>query len=210
VVAGVLMLAAVGVGVGPSAAAGELTLREAVASLPVAAERREGYSRDLFRHWIDADKDGCSTRNEVLIEEALEAPLIEGPCKLSEGRWLSYYDDVIVEGPSGLDIDHMVPLAEAWDSGAHSWTAERRRDYANDLDDPRSLVAVTARSNRSKGDQDPATWLPPAFSVRCQYIAEWTAVKLRWGLSADETEKTALTRLAEECPDVPLAVAPAP
>ncbi|MEO3788049.1 HNH endonuclease family protein [Actinocorallia sp. B10E7] len=115
-----------------------------------------------------------------------------------------------VEGPSGSDIDYMVPLAEAWNSGAYEWTAQRRQDYANDLGDPRSLVAVTARSNRSKADQDPVEWLPPAVAARCQYIGEWTATKLRCGLSADEEEQTALALLAEECPDVPLAFAPVP
>ncbi|WP_031089223.1 HNH endonuclease family protein, partial [Streptomyces sp. NRRL S-15] len=79
-------------------------------------------------------------------------------CALTGGGWSSYYDEVEVTEARKLDIDHMVPLAEAWDSGAYDWTAERRQAYANDLGAERSLVAVTAKSNRSKSDKDPATW----------------------------------------------------
>ncbi|CAL9674121.1 hypothetical protein SUDANB176_07636 (plasmid) [Streptomyces sp. enrichment culture] len=82
-------------------------------------------------------------------------------------------NQIWVTSASGLDIDHMVPLAESWDSGASAWTAQRREAYANDQGADASLVAVTARSNRSKADQDPAEWLPPAAGVHCRYVAEW-------------------------------------
>lgn len=96
----------------------------------------------------------------------------------------------------------MVPLAEAWDSGASAWTPQRREAYANDQDAETSLVAVTARSNRSKSDKDPAEWLPPApdDAVRCQYVSEWVGTKLRWGLAADDTELAALRDIALGCP----------
>nr|WP_218124959.1 hypothetical protein [Glycomyces harbinensis] len=94
------------------------TLADALAGLPVASEDRTGYDRDLFHHWIDADHDGCATRQEVLIAEAVVAPTVDEDCKVSGGSWYSYYDEVTVEGPRGLDIDHLVPLAEARDSGA--------------------------------------------------------------------------------------------
>ncbi|MFG3071784.1 HNH endonuclease family protein, partial [[Kitasatospora] papulosa] len=93
------------------------------------------------------------------------------------------------------------PLAEAWDSGAYDWTPERRQAYANDLGSDRSLVAVTAKTNRSKADRDPAQWLPPAKSAHCTYAADWTAAKLRWKLNADKAEKTALLDLAKDCTD---------
>jgi hypothetical protein len=80
-----------------------------------------------------------------------------------------------------FDIDHLSPLAEAWDSGAWAWDADTRMRYADDLDDPRSLIAVSASANRSKGDQDPAEWMPPAASYACTYITDWVAVKTRWG-----------------------------
>jgi hypothetical protein len=90
-------------------------------------------------------------------------------------------------------------LAEAWDSGASAWTVQRREAYANDQGAERSLVAVTARSNRSKSDQDPAQWLPPAPDVHCQYATDWLATKLRWSLTVDPVEQQALRTLAEQC-----------
>lgn len=182
------------------------TVRQLVATLPVADEHRDGYVRTAFKHWIDADKDGCNTRAEVLKQEAIIAPTQGDRCKLTGGAWWSYYDDSEVDGPSGLDIDHMVPLAEAWDSGAYDWTAQRRQDYANDLAWPRSLVAVSAKTNRSKADQDVTTWMPPAADARCQYMDDWVSVKVRWGLSVDPAEQTALTQLAASCPDEVLDV----
>ncbi|RLK58425.1 uncharacterized protein DUF1524 [Actinokineospora cianjurensis] len=179
----------------------QLGLREAIAALPVADEVREGYERTKFKHWIDADRDGCNTRAEVLIAEAITAPEISGRCGLTGGDWHSYYDNVRIDRAGALDIDHMVPLAEAWDSGAFDWTPPQRQDYANDLDEPRALVAVTAKTNRSKADQDPATWLPPAPDALCTYLADWVTVKTRWGLSVDDTERDTLTLRAQDCPD---------
>lgn len=100
-----------------------------------------------------------------------------------------------------LDIDHVVPLAEAWDSGASKWDADRREQYANDLGADRSLVAVTAKTNRSKADRDPAEWLPPAASAQCTYGADWVGTKLRWKLTADAKERAALEKLAKNCAD---------
>jgi hypothetical protein len=111
---------------------------------------------------------------------------------------------------SGLDIDHMVSLAEAWDSGASTWSTQRREAYANDQGAAISLVAVTARSNRSKADQDPAQWLPPATDTHCRYAAEWAATKLRWNLTADDAELAALGEVAEACPDRAVTYEPAP
>ncbi|QBR04584.1 HNH endonuclease (plasmid) [Streptomyces sp. S501] len=186
---------------GPEPGAGALTLAAAIEAIPDGDERRDGYERDSFRHWIDEDDDGCETRAEVLLEEATTKPVQGGKCKLTGGVWMSYYDEVEVTDAKKLDIDHMVPLAEAWDSGAYDWTSERRQAYANDLGSDRSLVAVTAKTNRSKADRDPAQWLPPAKSAHCTYAADWTAAKLRWKLNADKAEKTALLDLATDCTD---------
>ena len=118
--------------------------------LVVAAEQPGGYDRDLFRHWIDADGDGCDTRREVLLAEAVVAPTRGSGCSLSGGEWISRYDAKTDTGSGrGFDVDHLVPLAEAWASGARSWTAQRREGYANDLGFVDSLVAVSAGSNRS-------------------------------------------------------------
>ncbi|RZU36692.1 uncharacterized protein DUF1524 [Streptomyces sp. BK022] len=92
-----------------------------------------------------------------------------------------------------------MPLAEAWDSGASAWTPEHRQAYANDLDADSSLVAVTARTNRSKGDGDPSEWLPPLADARCTYAADWVATKLRWNLTVDPAECAVLTDIAAGC-----------
>jgi len=181
-------------------------LRTLIADLPVATEVRTGYSRDLFPHWIDADGDGCNTRYEVLIAEAVTAPSVGSGCGLSGGRWFSYYDGASWTATSDVDIDHVVALAEAWDSGARHWTTAQRQAYANDLGDGRSLVAVTDNVNQSKSDQDPAEWVPPLSSVRCRYIGEWAAVKTRWGLSTDSAEKNALGSYANSCTNVTITV----
>ncbi|MFF7329618.1 DUF1524 domain-containing protein [Streptomyces sp. NPDC008150] len=187
-----------------------LSMGDAVNLLPAAAESRDGYQRTSFKHWVDADRDGCSTRAEVLIAESRTAPTVEPGCKVTAGEWYSYYDGQTVTAPAGLDIDHMVPLAEAWDSGASAWTAARREAYANDLDADRSLVAVTARTNRSKADKDPSEWLPPLADARCTYAADWVATKLRWNLTVDDQERVALAGLAGECGEQQVEFEPAP
>lgn len=182
---------------GTSADAGQqvrVRLHRAVKHLPVAHETRRGYDRDKFRHWVDANGDCQDTRDEVL---AAESKVRVSGCDIRRGTWVSYYDRVRVHDSSLLDIDHLVPLAEAWDSGARRWNAATRTRYANDLRDPRSLVAVTASANRSKSDQDPAEWMPEYG--RCRYVREWVAVKIRWSLKVDRAEKRALRRRASHC-----------
>lgn len=197
----------------PAAAAqhaAPMPLAEAVDLLPSAVESRDGYQRSSFKHWVDADRDSCNTRAEVLIAESRTEPTIEAGCKVTAGTWFSYYDGVTLTAPGGLDIDHMVPLAEAWDSGANAWTAARREAYANDLDADRSLVAVTARTNRAKADRDPADWIPPLADARCTYTADWVATKLRWQLAVDDRERGALTELAAGCGQEAVDYEPAP
>ncbi|MEV0636409.1 HNH endonuclease family protein [Streptomyces sp. NPDC050619] len=178
-----------------------LTVRDALDTLDVAEEDTTPYKRSYFRHWIDADRDGCDARKELLLEEAVETPEQGERCKLTGGRWYSAYDDKYINGPGGLDADHMVPLGEAWDSGATGWTARERQDFANDLDDPRSLIAVSGSSNRSKGEKDPSQWQPPAKGNWCAYNTNWVVVKTRWGLSVDETERKAIEDLLADCPN---------
>ncbi|QPJ97002.1 HNH endonuclease family protein [Streptomyces clavuligerus] len=187
-------------------------LTVAAARLPVADENRTGYNRTLFRHWNAGlnPSDGCNTRNEVLIAEATTAPAVGARCALTGGVWWSYYDEQRVTPAGSLDIDHMVPLAEAWDSGASAWTPARREAYANDRGQASSLVAVTARANRAKADQDPAQWLPPAPGALCRYLSEWTATKLRWNLTADTTERTRLIALSTQCTTTKVTWTPAP
>lgn len=179
-------------------------LTSAISAIPTATENRTGYSRDLFPHWTDDDGDGCNTRNEVLLSEAETRPSVGSGCTLSGGRWFSYYDGVSQYSAGALDVDHMVPLAEAWDSGARTWTTTTRRAYANDLGDYRPLVGVTAAVNRAKGDQDIREWKPAR--EQCRYLKEWVAVKIRWRLTADSSEKSAMSGLAGGCTNTTITV----
>ena len=168
-------------------------------SLVIEAESPDPYDRSLFRHWIDEDGDGCNARREVLIAEAIEAPTIGDRCDLIGGLWYSAFDGVMTDDDSSFDVDHMVPLSEAWDSGANEWSSERRRAFANDLDLAQALIAVSASSNRSKGDKDPADWLPPLRSYHCQYVEDWVRVKVKWELSVDQREFNAIRNLLATC-----------
>lgn len=176
-------------------------LRAAIKQLPVATEVSAGYDRDEFRLWVDDDGDCQDTRDEVLAAESLVE--VTG-CDVTTGRWFSYYDRETWTQASDVDIDHLVPLKEAWDSGARLWDDDTRERYANDLDDPRTLVAVTDNVNQSKSDRDPAEWLPD-YGV-CTYVVQWTAVKTRWSLTVDRAEKATLLRLAQDCPNRRLTV----
>ena len=182
---------------------------ELLASLTTAPEHPEGYIRTLFVHWIDADQDGCSTRSEVLIAESRPTARVGPDCSVA-GSWRSAYDGLITTGPSRFDIDHVVALKEAWDSGAWDWTPARRKSFANDLGDWRSLRAVTAASNRSKSDKDPGQWLPPLLSFHCTYATEWVVVKVRWTLQVDARERAALQRILVGCPTRTVTVAVLP
>jgi Protein of unknown function (DUF1524) len=174
--------------------------------LATAPEHSTGYVRTLFVLWIDADRDGCDTREEVLIAESLTKPRIGSGCSVS-GSWRSVYDGVTTTRASSFDIDHVVPLKEAWESGAWAWTAARRQGYANDLGYSGSLRAVSAASNRAKGDSDPAHWLPPLASFRCMYVSDWVVVKVRWRLALDPLERAAIKRVLAACPARTLTVA---
>jgi hypothetical protein len=170
-----------------------------IKKLDKAPERAVGYDRDLFRHWVDADGDGCDTRREVLIAESLSPVRVGSGCTLVGGRWRSAYDGVVTTESSSFDIDHLVPLAEAWRSGADRWNATTREAFANDLGFIDSLIAVTASTNRSKGDRDPSDWMPPATSFRCDYITSWVQVKFRWRLAMDAGERRAVRSITKSC-----------
>jgi hypothetical protein len=186
-----------------------------LATITVQNEYKTGYSRSLFKHWIDANGNGCDTREEVLIAESQSKAQVDAyGCKVIEGDWLSPYDNMMHTNPSDLDIDHMIPLKEAWDSGAWKWTAAQRQTFANDLSDPRALIAVTAGQNRSKSDRDPSNWIPPQKTYTCTYLSEWVAIKARWNLSMDQSEfgriKNLLTASCASVTVAPWGTAPAP
>ncbi|MEU3251714.1 HNH endonuclease family protein [Streptomyces sp. NPDC006997] len=172
------------------------TARSYLATLPVRTENRTGYSRDLFPHWITIS-GSCNTRETVLKRDGSNV-VTNSSCAATSGRWYSPYDGATWYAASDVDIDHVVPLAEAWDSGAGSWSTSRRQSFANDLTRPQ-LIAVTDNVNQSKGDQDPATWMPSRTAYRCTYVRAWVQVKYYYGLSVDSAEKSALTNHLASC-----------
>jgi lamin tail-like protein/uncharacterized protein DUF1524 len=172
-----------------------------LAALRMAPEMpRTGFRRQSFElaSASDADHDGCDTRQEVLIAESVTPAQVGPGCSVT-GQWFSAYDGVTTTISSQLDLDHLVALAEAWDSGASTWDPARRGEYANDLGYSGSLIAVSASSNRSKGDRDPAEWMPRRREAWCQYAVDWISVKVRWGLTADRHEVEALEAALEAC-----------
>jgi hypothetical protein len=171
------------------------TARALLDALPVTPENRTGYDRTLFSHWIDADSNGCDTRAEVLIVESRVPVTTDGSCRVLTGEWFSYYDGATWTDASDVDVDHVVALGEAWDSGARTWTSSTRQAFANDLHYAWSLEAVTDNINAAKSDADPADWLPPITTVRCDYATRWVAIKYRWRLAVDDRERNALAGL---------------
>ncbi len=124
--------------------------------------------------------------------------MVDSSCYPTSGSWYSPYDGVTRTSPSTIDIDHMVPLAEAWRSGAWAWTTAQRQTYANDLGGP-ELWAVTDTVNRSKGDKDPKDWKPPLSGFHCTYAKAWIQVKWYYSLSVDSAEKSALNAMLSTC-----------
>lgn len=179
---------------------------------PVAADPLDGitiapevdapYDREsMYGSWRDDDGDCQNTRQEVLAAESLiPVVLSDDGYNVRTGLWFDPYTGLTFTVPGDLDIDHLVPLKEAHQSGAHAWTNEKRRDYANDLDNPGLLIAVDDGTNQSKGDKDPAEWLPPSLAFRCAYVSAWIAVKRKWNLAMDSVEAAAIRDGFSECP----------
>jgi hypothetical protein len=188
--------------VSPSAAGppGIPTVIEAqyeLAAIPIADESHTStYDRTLFPHWITI-AGSCNTREQVLKRDGANV-VVNSSCAAVSGSWYSPYDGATWTAPSDVDIDHMVPLSEAWASGAWSWTTSRRQQFANDLAGPQ-LWAVTDNINQSKGDKDPAEWKPPMESFYCEYAKSWIDVKHDWGLSMQASERDALAEMLATC-----------
>jgi len=166
-----------------------LVVIDVLRTVRVERENPRGYDRSLFKHWIDFDGDGCDTREQVLKRDAVGLPQVDPfRCTVVEADWISPYDARRTSDRSEVDIDHVVALKEAWDSGAWQWTDAQRTAFANDTSDPRTLLAVSSSSNRSKSDKDPSNWLPALRGYVCTYVANWISVKARWNLSMDQSE----------------------
>jgi len=170
------------------ASSGDVLAIDLLAFVGIANEDGTGYVRELFGYPA-SQGGGCDTRAAILRRDSLQPAQVDPfGCTVVAGNWWSPYDDRWFEDPSEIDIDHVVPLKEAWDSGARLWPATALRAFANDLTDVRSLRAVSASSNRSKGDKDPSNWLPPNGADLCRYLGDWVSIKVRWRLSMDQSE----------------------
>lgn len=173
--------------------------RTLLAELTVAPRgSTAGYERDKFEHWADMPApDGCDVRDAVL-KRAGRTLTIGEDYDITAGTWTSPYDSHVWHDPSDLDIDHVVPLANVWASGAASWRARRRAAFANDLQRPQ-LVAVTDNVNQAKDDSGPAEWQPPRAGYRCRYARNWIAVKHHYQLTVTRREKAALAHMLNRC-----------
>ncbi|KAF9554242.1 hypothetical protein CPC08DRAFT_195992 [Agrocybe pediades] len=173
------------------------TAKTYLAALTVEAEfNSPAYKRDYFKHWITIS-GACNTRETVLKRDG-SSVVVGSNCAATSGNWVSPYDNIATTLASDLDIDHVVPLKEAWASGARTWTNATREAFANDLTRPQ-LIAVTDSLNQAKGDKDPAEWMPPLASYKCTYVRAWIQVKYYYKLSVDSAEKTALTNYLASC-----------
>lgn len=182
----------------PTAAA-ILIPRLALAPIPAVLP---DYNRKDWKHWIDADRDCQNTRAEVLIAEAA-APVSftqDKDCTVAAGEWSDPFTGETFTMARQLDVDHLVPLANAHRSGGWQWDAARKRDFANSLDYANHLIAVAASANRSKGARGPEEWRPPNAAYHCQYARDWIAVKAEWDLTATAAEWAALEEMLAECP----------
>lgn len=168
-----------------------------LAGLTVAPEgSSSGYSREKFPHWVTISGN-CNTREWVLRRDGVGVQTGSN-CYPASGSWPSPYDGATWYHPSDVDIDHVVPLAEAWRSGASGWSESKRTSFANDLSNPQ-LIAVTDNVNQSKGDQSPDQWKPPLTSYWCTYASMWIDVKYTWDLTATNAEVNALDNMLDTC-----------
>ncbi|MFH0179995.1 HNH endonuclease family protein [Streptomyces cacaoi] len=188
---------------GAGATAGGGAALAAAESLAVKGRApKTGYDREKFGSaWADTDSNSCDTRDDILKRDLEEVKFTGGVCKVSYGVLesdpYSGKDVTYRRGSSKVDIDHVVALSDAWQKGAKYWDAGKRIALAND---PLNLLAVDASTNRSKGDGDTATWLPPNKAYRCTYVAAQVAVKKKYELWVTAAEKSAMEKVLETCP----------
>ena len=156
------------------------------------------YKRTDYRHWIDADKDCQNTRQEVLISSLVEGSIYElaqNGCSVTKGLWVDPYTGEIHNNPATLDIDHVVPLAHAHQVGAAGWSRQKKKKFANDLE---NLIAVSAQQNRQKGRKGPDKWLPKDRSYHCRYVKRWLSIKAKYELFLTAGEVEAIIKIEKE------------
>ena len=168
------------------------------------SDNTPSYNRNDWSHWVDSDGDCQNTRHEVLIEESISPVTFTSAeqCTVLTGLWIARYTGVSIMAASELDVDHMVPLANAHRSGGWAWSDAKKKEFANDLSYPGHLIAATASANRSKGSRGPEEWQPEDKSYWCQYAIDWITIKSRWGLTANDEEWQKLTEMLVSCREV--------
>ncbi|NKX53980.1 HNH endonuclease family protein [Arthrobacter mobilis] len=192
------------------------TALEQLESIPVKGRApRTGYEREEFGDgWLDPDRNGCDARNDVLARDLVDETFKRGTgnCIVLTGTLTDPYTGTVIDFVRGdrtsaeVQIDHVVPLALAWQTGAQQLAPKQREAFAND---PLNLLAVDGPTNNAKSDADAATWLPPNRAFRCRYVALQTAVKAKYGLWMTPAEHSAIKRiLTSSCPDQPVPEAP--
>ena len=195
------------VGLPEGAQAAQPTVVDVIAQLAVKGRApKTGYTRDQFgTAWKDVDRNGCDTRNDILNRDlsSIIYKVSSKDCVILSGLLIDPYSGESIDFLRGVatssevQIDHVVALSNAWQTGAFQLTLERRTAFAND---PLNLLAVKGRLNSQKGDGDAATWLPPRKSYRCAYVARQVAVKYKYGLWLTAPEKAAILKLLQPCP----------
>ena len=172
-----------------------------ITQLVIADPHVEGYDRELFGDWYDADHDCQNTRAEVLITES-QVPVTfttDASCTVATGQWVDPWSGAVTTFAAALEVDHTVPLANAWRSGAWAWTREQRVAFANDLADNGHLIAIPSKENQSKADDGPDAWRPPSGTAWCAYARVWTAITAKWNLTATPAEWSAILEMAATC-----------
>ena len=172
--------------------------KQLLAGLRTAPEHRAGWTSRRFPGWTAPDVDGCLTPSKVFLAEAVVGPRVRAGCDLRGGKWRSPYDGEVRTTVSRLTADHLVGLREAWESGGYRWSLRTRRQHANDLGYPSTLIAVTKASATAKSGREPQDWLPRKV-FRCSYLGQWVAVKWRWRLTVDPIERRFLKSRLSSC-----------
>ena len=185
-----------------------VTLTIAIAPIPTGIP---AYSRSQWKHWVDADGDCQDARQEVLIAESLVPVTFETDrkCRVETGRWFGVFTGAYFEDPGDVDVDHMVPLKNAHNSGEWDWSPAMKEEYANNLGDDDHLIAVQDNANQSKGARGPDEWMPPDETYWCQYAQDWAEIKARWKLTMTDPEAEAVMEMLQRCenpPDVDLTI----
>jgi hypothetical protein len=186
----------------------------ALAQLPVKGRApRTGYDREQFGPaWKDVDRNGCDQRNDVLARDLVDETFRAGTnnCIVLTGTLHDPYTGTTIAFQRGqttsddVQIDHVVALSNAWQTGAQQLDPATRELFGND---PLNLLATDGPTNQAKGDGDAATWLPPNRGAWCGYVARQVAVKAKWGLWVTAAERDAINRVLGDCPGEPLPLA---